>query len=52
MDGMGSYARGFKLLTGGANHALAEEIARGLNVELCKVTTSRFADGEIFVRID
>ena len=52
MDGYGTNARGFKLLTGGANHALAEEIARGLNVELCKVTTSRFADGEIFVRID
>ena len=52
MDGYGTQARGFKLLTGGANRALAEEIARGLNVELCKVTTSRFADGEIFVRID
>ncbi|HEX8851727.1 MAG TPA: ribose-phosphate pyrophosphokinase [Gemmatimonadaceae bacterium] len=52
MDGFGSHARGFKLLTGSANRALAEEIARGLNVELCKVTSSRFADGEIFVRID
>lgn len=31
---------------------LAEEIARCLGVELCKVTISRFADGEIFVRID
>jgi ribose-phosphate pyrophosphokinase len=31
---------------------LAEEIARCLGVELTKVTVSRFADGEIFVRID
>jgi len=31
---------------------LAEEIARCLGVELCKATISRFADGEIFVRID
>ena len=44
--------RGFKLLSGGANPVLAEEIARCLGVELCKVTISRFADGEIFVRID
>ncbi len=49
MDGTG---RGFKLLSGTANRPLAEEIAHCLNVELCKVTTSRFADGEIFVRID
>ena len=40
------------LLSGSGNRALAEEIARNLNIELCKVTTSRFADGEIFVRID
>jgi ribose-phosphate pyrophosphokinase len=31
---------------------LAEEISRTLGVELGKVTLSRFADGEIFVRID
>ena len=52
MDGLAIQGRGFKLLSGGANRALAEEIARNLNIELCKVTTSRFADGEIFVRID
>lgn len=44
--------QGFKLLSGTANRPLAEEIARHLNVELCRVTLSRFADGEIFVRID
>jgi ribose-phosphate pyrophosphokinase len=45
-------AQGFKLLSGDANPGLAQEISRFLNVELCKVTLSRFADGEIFVRID
>ena len=44
--------QGFKLLSGTANRPLAEEIAGHLGVELCKVTLSRFADGEIFVRID
>ncbi len=44
--------RGFKLLSGTANRALAEEIARALGVELARATVSRFADGEIFVRID
>ena len=43
---------GFKLLSGTANRPLAEEIARHLGRELTKVTCSRFADGEIFVRID
>ena len=43
---------GFKLLSGNANRPLAEEIGRHLGVELCKATLSRFADGEIFVRID
>jgi ribose-phosphate pyrophosphokinase len=52
MDGVIIPQRGFKLLSGMANRPLAEEIARGLNVELAKVTLSRFADGEIFVRID
>jgi len=45
-------AQGFKLLSGTANAGLAQEISRHLGVELCKVTVSRFADGEIFVRID
>jgi ribose-phosphate pyrophosphokinase len=43
---------GFKLLAGTANRALSEEIARQLGVELARLTLSRFADGEIFVRID
>jgi ribose-phosphate pyrophosphokinase len=52
MDHLSSGTRGFKLLSGTANRGLAEEIARNLGVELAKVTNSRFADGEIFVRID
>ncbi|HEU4628226.1 MAG TPA: ribose-phosphate pyrophosphokinase [Gemmatimonadaceae bacterium] len=48
----GHTLQGFKLLSGTANRPLAEEIAKHLGVELCKVTLSRFADGEIFVRID
>jgi len=47
-----SRASGFKLLAGTANRPLAEEIARCLGVELCKLTCTRFADGEIFVRLD
>jgi ribose-phosphate pyrophosphokinase len=45
-------ARGFKLISGNANRALAVEIAEQLGVDLCRVTLSRFADGELFVRID
>src|SRR6516225_8693744 len=52
MDGIVTPKYGFKLLAGTANRPLAEEIARCLGVELCKLTASRFADGEIFVRID
>ena len=52
MDGLSVPVHSFKLLSGTANRALAEEIARHLGVELCKVTLHRFADGEIFVRID
>jgi ribose-phosphate pyrophosphokinase len=44
--------QGFKLLAGTANRVLAEEIARCIGVDLARVTSSRFADGEIFVRID
>jgi len=40
------------LLSGSANRPLAEEIAQQLGGQLCKVTLKRFADGEIFVRID
>ncbi|MFQ5703978.1 MAG: ribose-phosphate diphosphokinase [Gemmatimonadales bacterium] len=40
------------LMSGTANMPLAEEIAQCLGQELCKVTIRRFADGEIFVKID
>ncbi len=43
---------GFKLVAGTANRPLVDEIARCLGVDLCKLTCTRFADGEIFVRID
>src|SRR5689334_3005523 len=52
MDGLSVPSHGFKLLAGSSNRPLAEEIARSLGVELCRLTCSRFADGEIFVRID
>jgi ribose-phosphate pyrophosphokinase len=40
------------VLSGTANQPLAEEIAGVLAQPLCQVTVRRFADGEIFVRID
>jgi ribose-phosphate pyrophosphokinase len=40
------------LLAGTANRPLAEEIAGVLGVALGEVTIRKFADGEIFVRID
>src|SRR6478736_576152 len=40
------------LLSGSANRALAEEVAQHLGQPLCKVTSKRFADGELFVKID
>src|SRR5258707_14054799 len=52
MDGLAVPAHGFKLLSGMANRPLAEEIGRNLGVDLCKLTCTRVADGEIFVRID
>jgi ribose-phosphate pyrophosphokinase len=52
MDGLTVPARGFKLLSGTGNRPLAEEIAKHLGVGLCRLTCNRFADGEIFVRID
>ncbi|MFL5617916.1 MAG: ribose-phosphate diphosphokinase [Gemmatimonadaceae bacterium] len=52
MDGLAVPAHGFKLLSGTGNRPLAEEIARQLGISLTKVTCNRFADGEIFVRID
>src|SRR3989442_1469961 len=40
------------LLAGTANRPLAEEMAQHLGQPLCGVTMRRFADGEIFVKID
>ncbi len=40
------------LVSGTANPALAKGIAEVLREPLCKVTIKRFADGEIFVRMD
>src|SRR2546426_11816352 len=40
------------LLAGTANRPLAEEMAQNLGQPLCAVTIRRFADGEIFVKID
>jgi ribose-phosphate pyrophosphokinase len=40
------------LLAGTSNRRLAEEISGCLDQPLCQVTIERFADGEIFVRID
>lgn len=52
MDGLSVPSHGAKILSGGANRALAEEVGRHLGIDLCKATATRFADGEIFVRID
>ena len=40
------------LLAGTANEPLASEIAAAMGLKLADVTLKRFADGEIFVRID
>ena len=40
------------LLAGTANRPLAEEISAHLKQPLCQVTIRRFADGELFVKID
>ena len=40
------------LMSGTANRPLAEEVATHLGQPLCQVTIRRFADGEIFVKID
>src|SRR5207237_6682472 len=52
MDGLSVPSHGFKLICGRGNKGLSEEIARNLDVEPAKLTVSRFADGEISVRID
>src|SRR5256885_4360228 len=52
MDGLSVPAHGFKLIAGPANPDLCGEIATMLDIPFCKTTVNRFADGEIFVRID
>ena len=52
MDGLSVPSHGMKLLVGSGNPALSEEKAHSLGVEPAKSTITRFADGEIFVRID
>jgi ribose-phosphate pyrophosphokinase len=52
MDGLAVPMHGFRVLTGTGNEALASEIAEHLGIELCKASVNRFADGEVFVRID
>ncbi len=41
-----------KLISGSANPELSEEIARCLGAELSAVVVKRYADGEVFVKID
>src|SRR4029078_6506800 len=52
MDGLSVPAHGFKLIAGPGNPELCIEIAQTLDVPFCKTTVNRFAEGEIFVRID
>lgn len=52
MNGLSVPVHTFRVLAGTGNSGLAREIAEHLGVDLCKCTTSRFADGEVFVRID
>jgi len=52
MDGLSVPVHTFRVLAGTGNRDLANEIVENLGVDLCKCTTSRFADGEVFVRID
>src|SRR5437899_216238 len=48
-----TFSRGHLLLLAGtANRPLAEEIAHCLKQPMCAVTIRRFADGELFVKID
>ena len=52
MNGLSVPVHTFRVLAGTGNRDLANEIVENLGVDLCKCTTSRFADGEVFVRID
>ena len=49
---MVDYSKSLLLLSGTANRPLAEEIAQHLGMSLADCTVKRFADGEIFVRIN
>jgi ribose-phosphate pyrophosphokinase len=52
MDGLSVPSHGVKLIVGSGNPALSVEIAHSLGVDPARTTITRFADGEIFVRID
>ncbi|MCK5412232.1 MAG: ribose-phosphate pyrophosphokinase [Gemmatimonadota bacterium] len=52
MSELSATASPLMLLSGTANPELAERIAAHLDRPLCDVTIDRFADGEIFVRIN
>src|SRR5438445_8592323 len=52
MERLSVPAHGFKLIAGPGNPELCVELARMLDVPFCRTTVNRFADGEIFVRID
>ncbi|MFN0098048.1 MAG: ribose-phosphate pyrophosphokinase-like domain-containing protein, partial [Gemmatimonadaceae bacterium] len=52
MDGLAVPLHGYRVLTGTANRPLADEIAKSLGAEVTKATVSRFADGEVFIRLD
>ena len=40
-----------RLFSGSANPALSSEVAHYLGVELSKIKTKKFADGEIYVQV-
>ncbi len=52
MPELSATASPLMLLSGTANRGLADRISREMGQSLCDVTIERFADGEIFVRID
>ena len=49
---MVDYSKSLLLLSGTANRPVAEEIAQHMGIALADCTVKRFADGEIFVRIN
>ena len=49
---MVDYSKSLLLLSGTANRPLAEEIAQHMGIAVGDCTVKRFADGEIFVRIN